>query len=167
VLSYSEDENKGTYQFSDLQGDYTISFKFTSNNTEDLASKVTIAGGLKGIYSDETIRERYLDTEDPIDEKRKIDAETLDREDPIIHSYRQLHALIDEAKTDPRKDIEARIMLNKVINLIKRTQLDLNVPLANEPNKKEPYTNTNPLAAIMNQGGGGGGGIPQEENLDE
>jgi hypothetical protein len=153
-VKIGEEGHKRAYTQSDLDGEYSVKYKFSSNDIEDLSTKVIVAGGLRGIYSEDTIREKYLDIEDPKGEAQKIESERLAQDNEIIAYYRKMHALIDEAKVDKTKNLEAWIILEKIVNLVERTRLDAAVPLTEEPNKKPPVSNTNPLAALFNQGGG-------------
>ncbi|NLB17791.1 MAG: hypothetical protein GX825_03420 [Syntrophomonadaceae bacterium] len=164
-INIGEEGHRKSYTQSDLDGEYSIKYKFSSNDIEELSKMVIVAGGLRGIYSEDTIREKYLDIEDPKGEAQKIASEELAAENEVIANYRKLHALIDEAKVDESKNLEAWIVLEKLVNLIERTRLDAKVPLSEEPNKKAAVANTNPLAALFNQKGGGE--TQPQEAIDE
>ena len=154
TVKIGEEGHKRTYKAGDLDGEYTIKYRFWSNTKEDMSADAAIAGALKGFYSEDTIRRDYMKSKNPDLEAQKLDAEQLENDNEIIRMQRQLKALIIQADKDPQKNLEAWILLDKIVNLIKRTKLDLSVPLANEPNKKSNNSQTNALAAMLasNQG---------------
>lgn len=154
-VKVGEEGHKREYKASDLDGEYTIKYRFWSNTKEDMSADAAIAGALQGFYSKDTIRRDYMKSKNPDLEAQKMDAEQLEDENEIIRMQRQLKALIIQAPKDPQKNLEAWILLDKIVNLIKRTKLDLNVPLANEPNKKSANPQTNSLAAMLANKQGG------------
>jgi hypothetical protein len=154
------DGNKRTYKTSEFDGAYTIKYLYYSDSKEDAASNVTIANALRPFFSDDTIRRTYLKVKSPDIEAAKLDRQNLESSDEILKLKRQMHALIDASEIDKSCDLDWVLVLDNILNLLQRRKLNVNVPLANEPAKKEPYANTNALTPMF-----GGGQQPQPPSM--
>lgn len=127
--------NKRIYNPKDLNGAYTVTFRYATDTLEEMASRAAIAQGVQGIISNKTVRKNILMLNDPDGEEQRLEAEEARRINPLLALFEQVHALIDFGTDE--KFIEARIMLNRLIKLI-QSEVAGNVTQPNVEKKPAP-----------------------------
>ncbi len=113
-LEVGEEGHKRLFRASDMQGNYTIKFKyFTKSPLEDIG-RFSMATQAQPFLDEDTIRREILRVRDPDAIKAKRDADMAAKIDPAIALIRLVHSLIDEAANDDYKDIEARLAFDRL-----------------------------------------------------
>lgn len=146
--SFGGEGNQKTYAPKDLEGDFSISYKYFQSSKRDKLARLSEAqASLQLPVSDDYRLREILEVENPEGELIKARAEQAEKLDPAILLYRQLHSLIDEDK-----QIEAQLVFRKLKRLL-RGQETISPPL---PAKAPAGAPGMPLLGKETVGGGGG-----------
>ena len=113
-----EEGHRRTYSPKELDGEYTIKYRYFSTSPEQNIANYSIANAAGNLISDDTKRRDILKLEDPDGEAAKCRAELAEKLDPAIALYRQSESLIDEGR-----DIEARLVAERLVALLKQRQM--------------------------------------------
>ena len=146
---------KRTYSKADLEGDYSISFKYFQSSREQQIAGAAEAEAMGDLVSDSYKRRELIQVNEPDKVESELRAEQAAKADPVIALYQQMHSLIDEDK-----DIEARLVLRKIKMMLRQQSAPTETP---EEKTKIP-AGTIPL---MGGGGQGGGRQPGDEGEEE
>ena len=135
------------YLPSDLEGSFTIKYRFYSLSSSDLAANVALANSMGNLVSEDYKRREVLKLQDPDGEKMKQRAEMAENIDPVIGLIDQGLALIDEDSDE--SDIKARRIKDKIIGILKQEHLAETQPLKQDiergSNLKQNPTQALPL----------------------
>jgi len=146
-----------TYLPRELQGEYTINYRFYSLSAADLAANTALANSMGTLVSNDYKRRYVLKLQDPDGEGTKVDAESTKQLDPVIALIDQGLALIDE--NTPEADIKARRIYNKILGILKQEKLSETQPLQQDiergSNLKQNPTQALPLFGKANGGKNG------------
>lgn len=141
--------HKAEYGFKDLEGDYSLSYRFFAKSPEQDVANYAIAGAAKDHISSDRIRRQILKLDDPDAEEAKMLAEDTERISPEVKLYRRACALIDEDR-----DIEARLVANSLVALLKQRRMG---PAEGQAVMPTPGGNGQGGAELMPLLGKGGG----------
>lgn len=137
-----EPGHKKKYSYRDLKGDYSIHYRFFSISKEQQIADASIANAMGDNVSDDYKRRDIFKLQDPDGENRKIGFETLKKTHPIIQRQYQIYDLIDDDK-----NVEALILYNELLELIRSGQVNMALPpVSSGPNKD--------LISLLEAGGG-------------
>ena len=139
-----EEGYRRTYNPKDLNGEYTIKYRYFSTSPMEKLANYSVANAAGKLISDETKRRDILKLEDPDGEATKVRAELAEKLDPAIALYRLAGSLIDEDKS-----LEARLVAERLVMVLRQRQMGgegIQPPEA-EPEKKE-------LPPLLGKGGG-------------
>lgn len=165
-------ENEYTPQ--DLKGDYTINYRFSLVTKEQTAADAALANSMKGTLSDDYIRRRIFQVDDPDGMKATLDSEAAVREDDVLRNFFRGLGFLYEAekltgdekriKQDAAKTIMQRI---RTIMAQRRAMGQLSPIEGTQPEPKP----SEEILSLFGKGGVGGGakGTPREnaEELEE
>jgi hypothetical protein len=141
-IELGDELNKRIYDPKDLQGAYTVSFRYATETLEEMASRAAIAQGVKGIISDQTVRRTIMMLNDPDGEEQRIEAEEARRINPELQLFEQIHSLIDIGTEESM--IEAAIEMDRLEKLLRSRSMG-NVTAPSVEKKPAP-TQTLPMA---------------------
>lgn len=117
-LEVGEEGHKRTFRASDMQGNYTIKFKyFTESPIQDIGNYST-ALQAEHFLDKDTIRRDILKLRDPDGIESKINAELAESVDPALKLKKIVHGLISAAEVDPSKDADARMEFDRLKSLM-------------------------------------------------
>jgi len=155
---------KKKYTLADLDGDYSIRYRFMSKSKEMEIANLAISNAAKAIgLPDEVIVRDLLLAENPDEILAKMRSQKAEQASPWIMLVRMAHAMVDEAENlegDDRdsKLIESIGLTNRAIALI---ALESSPPVTQEGNQPtqqpkvaEPKGNTNMLIPMLGNSGG-------------
>lgn len=138
--------SKNIYYPSDLDGDYTITYRFYTETKEQEIADLQIASAAQNFLSSDTIRRDILKLQDPDGEKMKFLAEQAERADEVLFLYRRACELIDNGQ-----ELEAYILAQRIRTILKQRRLQQAV-LENPPEASQGNVDLLPL---LEQRGGG------------
>jgi hypothetical protein len=141
-IELGDELNKRTYNPKDLQGAYTVSFRYATETLEEMASRAAIAQGVKGIISDQTVRKTIMMLNDPDGEEQRIEAEEARRINPELQLFEQIHSLIDIGTEESM--VEAAIEMDRLEKLLRSRSIG-NITAPSVEKKPAP-TQTLPMA---------------------
>lgn len=147
-----EEGKKNKYKPSDLDGDYTIRFKYFATSPEQNIANYTIANAAGNVISDDTKRRDILKLENPDAEKQKILSELADKMVPSLALYKMA-----KAKLEVDEEIEAQLIANQLGITLEQLRTGKFEP-EEKPREEVP---PKPLMPLM--GGGRGGRARQPE----
>lgn len=104
---------KTRYSYTDLQGEYSIGYRFNATSPEQNVANYTIAAAAHdaGVSSD-TIRRSILQFENPSQEKQKREMEDAIKASPILTTYNRVKALIDLGYDKQAKLLAKELQVN-------------------------------------------------------
>ncbi len=137
------------YPYKDLDGRYSITYRFFTTSSEQRIADLSIAAGSRDFLSEDTIRRDVLKLQDPDGEYMKKRAEMAERVDPAIALYRYACSLIDQEEY-----IEARMIAQTAVAMIRQRQLGGQVEAAPQE-QKSPQVGPKDLIPLLTAGGGG------------
>lgn len=167
-LELGEEGNRNEYTKADLEGDYTIKYRFFTDTAEQRVANLTIANASRGVLSDDTIRSDVLKLQDPDGERVKCEAEQAERVDEVLFLYRRARSLLEEKdgkKPTPQAQIEARILKDRIVTILEqRRKLGELSPIEKkEGDEVQPGRGVIPLLGEARGGGGQGRTLEPEE----
>jgi len=129
-----EEGHRRVYFPKDLNGEYTIKYKYFSSSPMEKLANYSVANAAGNILSEDTKRRDILKLEDPDGEATKVRAEMAEKLDPAIALYRLSGSLIDADKP-----LEARLVADRLVALLKQRQMGIEAPTpeVKEPEKKD------------------------------
>ncbi len=102
------------YSPETLKGEYTIKFRYFSISKTEMGLDANIANSMGDDVSEDYKRREIYKLPDPDGEKTKLYEEQAENMHPTILLYNQGHSMIDA-----KRDIEARLILKRLIGLLK------------------------------------------------
>ena len=130
---------KKEYAPSDLEGDYTISFKYFTKSKQQRLAGITEAQAVGPLVSDDYKRRELIQMDDPDGDVNKMRDELAEKTDPRIGLYRRVESLIEEDK-----DIEARLTFNTLKDLLRQ-----GTPVEQPQQAPRPSGGGKPLMPLM------------------
>lgn len=124
TIEIGEEGHKRKYLYTDLQGEYTIWYKFYTMTQEGLAAASSLASQLKGHVSEEYIQDNILNLKDPEAERSKLKRQNASEADPVIELLDQAIDFIRaQEKTDDKEtkiinDTQARLIKQRIISIL-------------------------------------------------
>jgi hypothetical protein len=112
--------NQNTYTKSDLKGDYQITYKFRSVSQEQMAADLSYARAAKGVVSDNYIRRRIMQVEDPDGMDVEIKSEEAERVDEVLFLFRRAYSLVDKDKPTEQEMMESKILVERAKTILKQ-----------------------------------------------
>lgn len=149
-----EEGHRRTYNPKDLNGEYTIKYRYFSTSPMEKLANYSVANAAGVLISDETKRRDILKLEDPDGEATKVRAELAEKLDPAIALYRLAGSLIDEDKS-----LEARLVAERLIMVLRQRQMGGEQVLPQEEKKPEKKD----LLPLMKGGTPAKGEAPESE----
>ncbi len=138
------------YKPQDLEGEYSIKYRFYSLSSEDIAAQGTISNVLGSLVSEDYKRREILHLSDPDGEKQKQRAELAESVDPVIGLIEQGLSLIEQSSDD--SDIKVRRIYGKIIGILKQEKLAETQPL-NQDIERGSTAPQNPTQSLALYGG--------------
>ena len=158
-------ENEYTPQ--DLQGDYTIRYRFSLVTKEQTAADAALANSMKGTLSDDYIRRRIFRVDDPDGMKATLDSEAAVREDDVLRNFFRGLGFIYEAEelkgNEKRiKQYAAKTIMQRIRTIMaQRRAMGQLSPMEGKELPSQPQKQ---LLPVLGGGQGGGAkGTPQPE----
>jgi len=110
---------ESTYSVSDLDGEYSINYKFLLNSKEQRIADVALANAARGVFSMDTIRREIISCQDPDGEKAKWESEQAEQEDDVLRLFRRGLSLLysaEKLKGDEKtiKQMEAKALMQRI-----------------------------------------------------
>jgi len=113
-----EEGHRRTYSPKELNGEYTIKYKYFSTSPMEKLANYSVANAAGNLISEDTKRRDLIKLEDPDGEETKIRGELAEKLDPAIALYRLAGSLIDEDKS-----LEARLVAERLVMVLKQRQM--------------------------------------------
>lgn len=135
ALSLGQEGHRRSYSPVDLEGEYTVKFRFHTSSQEQMASAASIATALGPLVSDEFKQDIILNLQDPAGERAKLGVERSRKADPALDLFDQMKGYIDaqEAADDntvkAENDVLARLILARIVSILKQRQASENQPM--------------------------------------
>jgi hypothetical protein len=146
-LRLGEPGHQRDYLPSDLDGSYSIKYRYYSMSATEMAAKVALANSMGSLVSEDYKRRETIKLQDPDGEKMRQRAELAESLDPVIGLIEQGLALVYEGTDE--SDIKARRIQKKIIGILKQEQLTESQPLSGDiergSNVKQNPTQALPL----------------------
>ncbi|MBW2559393.1 MAG: hypothetical protein JRE40_00915 [Deltaproteobacteria bacterium] len=157
-LDLGETGRKASFSFDNLDGEYSIKFQyFAQAPSQDIANHAVAAQAV-AFLDEDTIRRRILKLQDPEGVKDRRLCDMAAAIDPVVGMLRMVHSLIDIAKKDDAKDVEARVLFEQVkILLRQRKQGQMAPPQQGAASQGPAQGGDNSLVPLLDGGQGGGG----------
>lgn len=163
TLDLGREGSTNTYTSSDLEGDYTIKYRFYMESQEQMIANASTANAYKGIVSDDTIRREIVKLKDPDGERVKLESEQAEKVDEVLFLFRRAYSLVDKDKPTEQEMMESKILVERARTILKQRramgQLS-QIEGQRTPETEEKGKELLPLLA----GGGQGRPSPEEEN---
>ena len=124
-LELGREGSRNEYTTEDLKGDYSIKYQFFTDTAEQRIANLTIANASQGYLSPDTIRRDVLNLKDPDGERVKWESAQAERVDEVLFLYRRARSLLEKkngVKPTPQAQIEARILKNRIVTILKQRQ---------------------------------------------
>ncbi len=118
-----EPGHRKKYTYTELKGDYSIKYRFFSESKEQQIADSTIADAVGPHVSEDYIRRHIFKLQNPDDEKRNKNLETLRKTNPLVDKYYLVHELIDE-----KEWAVADMIANEVYVMIQSGQVMMSLP---------------------------------------
>ena len=168
-LELGREGSRSEYTKADLEGDYTIKYRFYTDTAEQRIANLSIAGAAKDILPFEMILRDIMKVQDPDGTRIKFEAEQAERVDEVLFLYRRARSLLEEKngeKPTPQAQIEARILKERIVTILKQRQkMGQLSPIEKKGGDKvQPGKGVVPL---LGGGGGGQGRTPESEEPEE
>ncbi len=106
------------YSQRDLQGHYTIKYRFYTISKEQTTADLTIASAAQGFLSRDTIRRDILQLQNPDEEETKFLAEQAENSDEVLFFYRRAKELIENGQ-----ELEAYILAKRGVAAIEQRKV--------------------------------------------
>jgi len=111
VLEIGVAGRKRRYTPADLDGDYSVTYKFANISPKDNIANVTISQSLGTLVSNDTKRRDYLRLDNPEGEEAKILSEMADQTIPELMIYEMAKAKL---LLDPPDEVGAKVLADKL-----------------------------------------------------
>ena len=164
TLELGREGSTNTYTPADLEGDYTIKYRFYTETQEQMIANLSIANASQGFLSPDTVRRDVLKLKDPDGEKVKWESAQAEKVDEVLFLFRRAYSLVDKDKPTEQEQMEARILVERAKTILKqrRTMGQLSeLEGQRTPQSEEKGKELLPLMAS------GQGKPPQEEAENE
>jgi len=149
-----EEGKKRKYKPSDLQGDYSIQFRFLSESKEQQIANLSEAQAAKPFISDSTIRRNILKVQDPEAEDERVAAEQAEKLDEALFLYNRCTSFIAQGQ-----NIQAWLFFFKLRNVLRARR---GLPaIGEEAVKKLGSPGGRQILPLLGQGEGAGRTTPQ------
>lgn len=158
-LELGEEGNRNEYTKADLEGNYTIKYRFYTDTKEQQIANFSIAAAAKDILPFDTILRDILKVQDPDGTKIKWEAEQAERVDEVLFLYRRARSLLEEKdgkKPSPQAQIEARILKQRIVTILKHRQTMGQLSPVEKQKGDEPQPGKG-VIPLLGEGRGGGG----------
>jgi hypothetical protein len=160
-FTIGEEGRERTYKASELEGSYTIRWKYFTPSLEDDAAKSAIGASQRGLLSDRTIRKETLQVENPEEEEDLLEVEEAKRKEPLITDLERIYSLIDEDTNE--SNVEAWILFDKLTTILKQRKAGgVAEPEAPPPLRPQQQL---PVFAQGGKGGPPGGVQPADQGV--
>lgn len=150
------------YDPKSLEGDYQIKFRFFTESKEQEIANFSVAQAAKGIYSNYTIRRKWGNVPDPEAEEERIAVEQAEAMDEALFLYNRCSKLIVQGR-----DIEAKILANRLIGILKARQGISQIQPAETATKKLEKPGGRQIIPLLGQGNAGGTVAPEVGSEEE
>jgi hypothetical protein len=101
--------SENEYKPSDLEGDYTIKYRFFTESAEEKVANFTIARDASAYYSRDTVRRDYLHDKDPDGEELKFQSQQAEMLDEVVFLHRRARALAEPVKKGEKVSAQDKI----------------------------------------------------------
>lgn len=134
-IQLGEEGSKRSYSPADLEGDYTVKFRFFTASREQMVGAAAIAQQVAPYMSAETIQDEVLQIQDPAAERAKMAEERSKKAIPALDLYEQMrgHIKAQEATDDEAEkaehDIQARFILERIVSIVKQQRASESQPM--------------------------------------
>jgi len=148
--------NQNTYSKSDLNGDYTIKYRFYTQTKEQDIADLSIANAAQGFLSSDTIRREVLKLKDPDGEEAKFLSEQAEKTDEVLFLYRRASKLIEDGEP-----LQAYILAKRIVTTLKQRQ-QMSAMAEQRATQNTPQeTGRSAAQQLLPLFAGGGGGAPR------
>jgi len=159
IVGQKGSENE--YNPGDLEGDYTIEYRFFTESAEEKVANFSIAKDAIAFYSRDTIRREYLHDKDPDGEELKFTYELAKRVDEVVFLYDTARKLLEPVKQGEKPSIqnkiEAYLLAQRLRTIIRQRNAmgQLSQLEANRFPEVQAEAQSKPQLPLTNEGGGG------------
>ena len=144
------------YNPKDLEGDYQIKFRFFTESKEQEIANYSVAAAAQPFLSASTIRRNILQVPDPEAEEERMAVEQAERVDEALFLYNRCSKLIALGK-----DVEARILANRLVGILKARQGVGQIPAKEKTEKELKEPKGQQTIPLLGQGNAGGTVAPE------
>jgi len=152
ALPLGRDGFKIIYQPSDLDGDYSISYRFFSVSKEQQMADAQIAASMGDDVSEDYKRRHIYKLQNPNEEARKVNLQRAEAADPVLMLYKQAHDMVEEGN-----EIQAKIIATNAVAILKQRIMGQMSVLEPKPPETDKGRRAVEKLSAMDKGGGSGG----------
>ncbi len=149
-VEIGEEGAKRKYKPGDLEGEYTIQFRFLSESKEQRIANLSEAQAARGTLSEFSIRRDILKVQDPEAEDERVAAEQAEKNDEALFLYNRCSSFIAQGK-----NVQAWLLYYRLRNVLRARGGVVNEAAA----KTLKSPGGRQMIPLLGAGGGGGGGI--------
>jgi hypothetical protein len=153
-LKLGEKGREREYTYKELEGEYSVKFRYSNQAPQLLAANYTLASVAKSVGMPQGwVLENIIQVDDPEKIMRRWKIEEAERLDPVIKLHRVGHSLIEEADLTGNDSLrlEAQIIANREKNMILAASRGEVEPGA----KEEPGMRPESVIPLLQRGAGG------------
>lgn len=152
------------YTKADLDGDYSISYRFFTETKEQGIANLAIANAAQDYLSPETIMEKVLQLDDPAGERIKWEAHQAEKLDKLVLLFRRACSLLDKEEPSLQDQLEAWILSETMETVIQqRKQMGKLSPMETGGELGESDQRAKQFLPLLAKETGGGGRAAQAE----
>ncbi len=166
---------KRSFDVRDLDGDYSIRYRFMSKTKQEEIANIAIAQSARGMFPMKIIVKDILLAQNPDEILAGLESEKAELADPIIGLFRLAHSLVDEADTLSEEDKDAKLiesmrLTEKAVIMIRAERMAQMPGTGTKPEQPQPLpqpkTNMSALIPLLGQAGRSNGGRqPQPQGV--
>lgn len=119
-LELGEEGKENKYQRTDLEGEYSIKYRFYVESKEQRAADLSIASAAREFLSPETIRTEILNLRDPEGEGIKWRSHEAEKVDEVLFLYRRGRALLEGPRPSQEDMIQAYIIAERAETILEQ-----------------------------------------------
>jgi hypothetical protein len=151
-----------TYTPGDLEGEYSIQYRFFLLSKEQSAADLAMAQSARGFLPDNYILREIVKAQDPDGLELELKSQQAEQTDEVLFLYRRARSLIDKDRPKLEEQIEAYILARRIKTILQQRQ-NLGSLSPMEGKREEKESPTELLPAFPKGGGAGGMKTPRPE----
>ena len=159
-VKLGEEGAQTEYKPKDLEGDYTIKFRFFTESKEQEIANFSVANAAQAFLSPATIRRNILKVTDPDAEEERMAIAQLEKIDEAVFLYNKCSQLIASDKNNT----QAWITYYSLQRVLRARRQGPEVPTAEKPKELPEAPGGRQIIPLL---GGGGGTTPEVGGEEE